>query len=170
MRCKSLAIASNQSGNVLIPGSSHYAQMIAFEYLEHTADVMFRAYGSTQEEMLSHAASALFKTMVDPATIAARESWTVELEAPDLESLAYQWLSEIIYLFETESAVFSTFRVRLNNDQDPSEEILKLHAEIGGERIDLHRHAFGTEVKAVTRHKFGIRKNDLWCIQVVLDV
>ena len=142
----------------------------AFEYLEHTADVMFRAYGSTQEEMLSHAASALFKAMVDPATIAVRESWTVEIEAPDLESLAYQWLSEIVFLFETESAVFSTFIVRLTQVGAMPDETIKLHAEIGGERIDLNRHAFGTEVKAVTRHKFGIKKNDLWCIQVVLDV
>ena len=142
----------------------------AFEYLEHTADVMFRAYGSTQEEMLSHAASALFKVMVDPATIAVRESWTVEIEAPDLESLAYQWLSEIVFLFETESAVFSTFIVRLTQVGAMPDETIKLHAEIGGERIDLNRHAFGTEVKAVTRHKFGIKKNDLWCIQVVLDV
>jgi len=144
--------------------------MIAFEYLEHTADIMFRAYGSTQEEMLSHAASALFKAMVDPATIAVRESWTVEIEAPDLESLAYQWLSEIVFLFETESAVFSTFIVRLTQVGAMPDETIKLHAEIGGERIDLDRHAFGTEVKAVTRHKFGIKKNDLWCIQVVLDV
>lgn len=144
--------------------------MIAFEYLEHTADIMFRAYGSTQEEMLSHAASALFKAMVDPATIAVRKSWTVEIEAPDLESLAYQWLSEIVFLFETESAVFSTFIVRLTQVGAMPDETIKLHAEIGGERIDLNRHAFGTEVKAVTRHKFGIKKNDLWCIQVVLDV
>jgi len=139
--------------------------MIAFEYLEHTADVMFRAYGETAEEMLSNAASALFKAMVDPASIAAVKKWTVELEGSDLDDLAYQWLSEIIFLFETESAVFSTFSVRLEQDGG-----LQLYGEIGGERIDLGRHAFENEVKAVTRHKFGIKKNQLWCIQVVLDV
>ena len=139
--------------------------MIAFEYLEHTADVMFRAYGETAEEMLSNAASALFKAMVDPASIAAVKKWTVELEGSDLDDLAYQWLSEIIFLFETESAVFSTFSVRLKQQGK-----MKLYGEIGGERIDLGRHAFENEVKAVTRHKFGIKKNQLWCIQVVLDV
>jgi SHS2 domain-containing protein len=139
--------------------------MIAFEYLEHTADVMFRAYGRTPEEMLCNAASALFKAMVDPASIAAREKWTVELSGDDLEDLAYRWLSEIIFLFETESAVFSTFSLRLEQDGR-----VKLYGEIGGERIDLGRHAFENEVKAVTRHKFGIKKNQLWCIQVVLDV
>src|SRR5512136_1893662 len=103
--------------------------MIAFEYLEHTADVMFRAYGRTEEEMLSHAASALFKAMLDPAGIAVRETWTVDLEGSDLEDLAYRWLSEIIFLFETESAVFSTFSVRLEQDS-----AIKLHAKMEGER------------------------------------
>ncbi len=139
--------------------------MIAFEYLEHTADVMFRAYGKTAEEMLCNAASALFQAMVDPTTIAAQEIWTVELEGDDLDDLAYRWLSEIIFLFETESAVFSTFSLQLKQD-----EKMRLYGKIGGERIDLGRHAFENEVKAVTRHKFGIKKNQIWCIQVVLDV
>ena len=140
-------------------------QMIAFEYLEHTADVMFRAYGKTAEEMLSNAASALSRAMVDPASIIAQERWTVELEGDDLEDLAYQWLSEIIFLSETESAVFSTFSLQLKQD-----EKMRLYGKIGGERIDLGRHAFENEVKAVTRHKFDIKKNQIWCIQVVLDV
>lgn len=146
--------------------------MIAFEYLEHTADVMFRAYGRDPDEMLSNAASALFKTMVDPATINEKETWSVELQAPDLEELAYQWLSEIIFLFETEFAVFSGFSVHLEQEQnkDDSGGKISLHGLIRGERIDLRRHSFENEVKAITRHKFGIKKNDLWCIQVILDV
>jgi len=139
--------------------------MIAFEYLEHTADVMFRAYGETAEEMLCNAASALSQAMVDPASIMAQESWTVELDGDDLEDLAYRWLSEIIFLSETESAIFSAFSVRLEQDGR-----MRLYGKIGGERIDLGRHAFENEVKAVTRHKFGIKKNQIWCIQVVLDV
>jgi SHS2 domain-containing protein len=141
--------------------------MIPFEYLEHTADIKFRAYGKTPEEMLSNGAAALFKSMVDPATIAPKETWKVDLEAFDLEDLAYQWLSEIVFLFETESAVFAVFSVKL--DQDGT-GFWKLQAEIGGERIDLKRHSFENEVKAITRHKFGIKKNDVWCIQVILDV
>ncbi len=119
--------------------------MIPFEYLEHTADVKFRAYGTTPDQMLSNAA-----------------------EAEDLEDLAYQWLSEIVFLFETESAVFSRFQVALEEFQDGKG--WKLRAEIGGERMDPERHSFLAEVKAVTRHKFAIEKNERWCIQVVLDV
>ena len=139
--------------------------MIPFEYLEHTADVKFRAYGTTPDQMLSNAAAALFGAMISPGQVKVEESWQVELEAEDLEDLAYQWLSEIIFLSETESAVFSTFSLQLKQDGK-----MRLYGKIGGERIDLGRHAFENEVKAVTRHKFGIKKNQIWCIQVVLDV
>ena len=141
--------------------------MIPFEYLEHTADIKFRAYGKTPAEMLSNAAAALFKSMVEPATIVVKETWKVELKAFDLEDLAYQWLNEIVFLFETESAVFATFSVNLEQDGTESWRLL---AEIGGERIDLERHSFENEVKAITRHKFAIKKNEVWCIQVILDV
>jgi len=141
--------------------------MIPFEYLEHTADIKFRAYGKSSEEMLANAAAALFKAMVDPATIKAKETWKVELEAPSLEQLAYDWLCELVFLFETESAVFATFAIKLQQNESGS---WSLYCEIRGERIDLKRHAFENEVKAITLHEFQVKKNDMWCLQVVLDV
>jgi SHS2 domain-containing protein len=141
--------------------------MKPYEYLEHTADVKFRAYGISPEEMLSNAALALFNSMIDTATVKSQQTWKVELCGADLEQLAYHWLSEIIFLFETEFAVFSKFDIRLHQDQDGQ---WSLQATIGGEKIDLRRHAFDNEVKAVTLHEFEVKKNDLWGIQVVLDV
>ncbi len=142
--------------------------MIPFEYLEHTADVKFRAYGRTREQMLANAASALFGAMVSPKQVTVQENWQVVLVDKELEDLAYHWLSEIVFLFETESAVFSTFDVALEEKEGGGS--WKLLAKIGGERMDPKRHSFLSQVKAVTRHKFAIKKNDLWCIQVVLDV
>jgi SHS2 domain-containing protein len=141
--------------------------MIPFEYLEHTADIKFRAYGRSPEDMLANAAAALFKAMVDPATIKTIETWKVELEASNLEQLAYDWLSEMVFLFETESAVFAAFSIKLQQNESGS---WGLYGEIGGERIDLKRHAFENEVKAITLHEFQVKKNDMWCLQVVLDV
>jgi len=141
--------------------------MIPFEYLEHTADIKFRAFGKSPEEMLANGASALFKAMVDPSTIKAKETWKVELESANLEQLAYDWLCEMVFLFETESAVFATFGVMLQQNESGS---WSLYGEIGGERIDLKRHAFENEVKAITLHEFQVKKNDVWCLQVVLDV
>jgi SHS2 domain-containing protein len=103
--------------------------------------------------------------MTDLSKVDVKERWMTELKASDLEQLAYSWLSEIVFLFETESAVFSTFKVLLRRDKE-----WMLQAEIGGERLDLKRHAFDNEVKAVTLHEFSVKKNGVWCLQAVLDV
>jgi SHS2 domain-containing protein len=116
--------------------------------------------------MLSNASAALFRSMIDLETVQIKEFWIVKLEALDLEQLAYRWLSEIIFLFETESAVFASFDVSVIWEKDE----IKLVGRIGGEKIDLQRHFFENEVKAVTMHQFEIKKNDEWCIQVILDV
>lgn len=138
-----------------------------FEYLEHTADIKFRAYGQSPDEMLANAALALIGAMTDTSKVQVKESWKVELAAPEIEQLAYRWLSELVFLFETESAVFSSFDVRVTTGGDGEWGLL---ATIGGERIDLERHAFDNEVKAVTLHEFEVKKNDVWCVQTVLDV
>jgi SHS2 domain-containing protein len=139
--------------------------MKAFEYLEHTADVKFRAYGRDPEEMLENAALALMNTMADVSSVKRETSWRTDLEASDLEHLAYEWLSELIYLSETESALFSSFQVKIEQNQQ-----WKLAGDLCGEKIDLKRHAFRNAVKAVTWHEFSVKKNDVWCLQTVLDV
>ena len=39
--------------------------MKKYEYLEHTADTKFRAYGETMEETFTNAALAMMNVMVD---------------------------------------------------------------------------------------------------------
>ena len=147
--------------------------MEPFEYLEHTADVKFRARGRSLEETFENAALAMLGAMIDPATVKAEETWTVDIESDSLETLLYEWLSEVLYLFEVELAVFSRFEVALER----CEGSWRLSGQIGGERVDLERHFFETEVKAVTLHQFEIKKEEgeeggeeIWTAQVVLDV
>jgi SHS2 domain-containing protein len=146
--------------------------MEPFEYLEHTADVKFRARGRSLEVAFENAALAMLGAMVDPSTVKLEETWTVEMESECLEDLLYQWLSEILYLFEVELAVFSKFEVALEEAEDG----WRLSGRIGGERVDPKRHFFETEVKAVTLHQFEIKKeageggDEIWTAQVVLDV
>jgi len=139
--------------------------MKSFEYIEHTADIKFRAYGKNVEEMMQNAALALFNSMTDTSVVQINQNWKVDLVAPELEQLAYKWLSELIFLFETELAIFSQFDIKIYQDKE-----WRLKAQIGGEKIDAKKHAFDNEVKAVTLYEFSVKKNNLWCIQVVLDV
>jgi len=171
--------------------------MEPFQYLEHTADVKFRARGHSLEEMFGNSALAMFNAMTETSKVKNRETWTIELESESLESLLYEWLSELLYLFDVELALFASFDVKLAQagskqvrpEQVGSEQIMteqlgqaqsgsgtgsegwKLKARVGGERIDPKRHFFETEVKAVTLHQFEIvQEGNLWTAQVILDV
>ena len=47
--------------------------MKKYEFLEHTADAKFRAYGKSHEEAFSNAAQAMISVMADPAKIEPKE-------------------------------------------------------------------------------------------------
>ncbi|MHC1631017.1 MAG: archease [Methanotrichaceae archaeon] len=141
-------------------------EMKPFEYLEHTADVKFLARGLTPEEMFRNAALAMFNTMTDTSKVQAQETWNLELEAENLELLLYDWLSELLYLFEVDLALFCAFDLNLGQNENG----YRLEAQIQGERIDRERHVFENEVKAITLHQFKIEKKKFWIAQVVLDV
>jgi len=147
-------------------------KMETIEYLEHTADVKFRARGRSLEETFENAGLAMIGAMIDPATVRAEEAWPVEVESESLEGLLYDWLSEILYLFEVELAAFSKFQAEVQEVEGG----WRLSGKISGERIDSRRHLFETEVKAVTLHQFEIKKeageggDEIWTAQVVLDV
>ena len=63
-----------------------------YEYLEHTADAKFRAYGTTLEEAFQNAAVAMFNVMIDTGIISDEVSEKIELTSADLDGLVVDWL------------------------------------------------------------------------------
>ncbi len=138
-----------------------------FEYLEHTADVRFRAYGKNLEKAFENAALAMLNVMVDTSSVSNISSIEVELSSPDLDSLLFDWLSEILFVFEVEEMVFGNVRI---NRLDVSDEECSLSATLYGETIDLSVHVFDTEVKAATYNDMRIEGTDEgWMIQATVD-
>ena len=138
--------------------------MIPFEPLEHTADIGLRSYGKTLKEAFENAARGMFSLMTDVAKVEKKKRREVEVRSEDAEGLLVEWLNELIFVFETELAVFKDFEIR---DWD---EKSYLKASAYGEDIDLKRHEFELQIKACTYHMLEISKNDLWKCQVIFDV
>ncbi|MDW7732031.1 MAG: archease [Methanolobus sp.] len=138
-----------------------------FEYLEHTADAKFRAYGKSLEEAFENAAFAMFNVMIDTDTVENEVSQEIELSSEDLEGLLFNWLSELLFVFEVESMVFGKFVVdRLEQDDDG----WRLYARAIGEDINLSKHKFDTEVKAATYNDMRIEQTSKgWMIQATVD-
>ncbi|MDK2825795.1 MAG: protein archease [Methanolobus sp.] len=140
---------------------------IDYEYLEHTADVRFRAYGKTLEHAFENAALAMLNVMVETDSINNTLSIDIELTSFDLDSLLFDWLSEILFVFEVDEMVFGRVQVKKITMDD---EQCSLKATLYGETIDLSIHVFDTEVKAATYNDMRIENtDDGWTIQATVD-
>ncbi len=136
-----------------------------YEFLEHTADVMFRAYGKTWEEVFENAALATFAAMVDVERVEPRERRVVEAEGETLEELLYNFLTELLLLKDSEALVFSRFHVHISGGPP-----YRLRAEVWGEPVKPE-HNPRADVKAVTFHGMEVGERDgRKYVQVVLDV
>lgn len=136
-----------------------------FEFLEHTADSKFKAYGDTLEEGFENAALATFETMIDTSKVKGTTTREINLKAKEKEDLLYQWISELIYLFSANNIVFSKFEVKITKNDE-----YNLKGTVYGEKIDLSRHILETEVKAITYHNLEIKKNKQYEIIALLDI
>ena len=137
---------------------------VPFEVLEHPADIGFRAWGRTREELFENAALALFSLMSELENVPEKESRAVEATGQDFEALLYAWLAELLTLSEAERFVFRRASVTFLSAN-------RVCATIYGEPFDRNRHHSGTHVKAVTYHQLQMAQTrEGWTAQVFLDL
>jgi SHS2 domain-containing protein len=137
-----------------------------FEYLEHTADAEFIAYGDTVDEAFENAALATAGLMLDPKAVKSEVEKNVELSGDALDTLLYDWLSELLYIFEVDRLVFGKFEVRVTGENGA----YRLNAKIYGEDVGKHPDIF-LHIKAVTFHDLRFEKrNNIYEAQVLLDI
>ena len=133
-----------------------------FRLIEHTADMGLVAYGKSLAEAFANAAYGLFSLIVEPNKVKEKESRKVTVQAQDAESLLFNWINELIYIFEVERLLFKSFDITEFTGQS-------LEATCWGERYDPSRHQLKTGVKSATYHMLKVdgEKNR---VQVIFDV
>ena len=141
---------------------SHTIGTKRFQLIEHTADTGLIAYGKTLTEAFANAAYGMFSIISDLKSVRETESRHVELREPDAESLLFEWLNHLLYLFDVEMLLFRRFDVRDFTGQE-------LKATCYGEKYAPSRHHLKTGVKSATYHmlKVNEEKNQ---VQVIFDV
>jgi SHS2 domain-containing protein len=139
-----------------------------FEYLEHTADAYVAAYGRNLEEAFENAAMATINVMTDLDKIEAKDKKRIIIKGRDEHSLLYNWLEEILLLFEIEDKFYSKIKV-LEINEDNRGYFLK--AEIWGETYNPTKHSQKVGVKAVTYHLMSIEVGpDQVKLKFILDI
>lgn len=138
---------------------------IDYQVLEHTADTGFLVRAESLVELYERSAAALFDLMVDLNQIRPGDVYEqVEVDAPDRETLLVAWLGELLSLSAATECLYCAFGVDEVSDQ-------RLVGWARGEVVDLSRHEFKTEIKAVTYHHLLVSEDrDGWSARVLVDL
>lgn len=135
---------------------------VAFELIEHTADVGVRAEAETLEGCFAEATLGML-SVAGVYRPAAGEILEIEAEGRDLEATLVEWLSEILYLYDARDAVVTA--IRLDQVTPAAARGAVSLAPRADEEIE------GTQVKAVTFHRIRVDRTDGgWECEVYLDV
>jgi SHS2 domain-containing protein len=129
-----------------------------FRWVEHTAELELEVEARDEASIYTEALTAVAELIGDGSGPQLRQEVEVEADEPAL--LLVEWLSELVYLAETEQFV--------------PERIASLELGDGRLRatIEGHRGEPSQLVKAVTLHRLEFRRDDMvgWRARVVLDV
>jgi SHS2 domain-containing protein len=144
-----------------------------FRLVDHTADLAIAAEAATREAVLEEAALGLAAVLTGRprAHELARPDREVSfrVDAPDEAALVVAFLSELLWLHESEDLLWLGGGVTITPLPDGS---LRLAAHGNAVVHDPVRHGRGVEVKAVTYHglRFGREPSGAWGLWVLLDI
>ena len=142
--------------------------MKKYKFLENVAiaDIAFEACGKDLNELFENSALAVFVSSAEVKTIRLKVKREIKLSNDRIDNLLYDFLSEIIFLKDKDSLIFSKSKVDIKENKK-----YKLKATLYGEKIDLKKHVLLHDVKAVTLHLFKIEKTkNYWKATMVLDI
>lgn len=137
--------------------------MKPYEFLPHTADTKFRAYGKTLEEAFINSAYAMTDVITDHKKIKPTTEKTFEVESENQESLLYDFLEHFLVLLDSEGFLLNKITKLTITDN-------KLTANVAGdthpENYEIHTH-----VKAMTYQEMFIKKEkEGYVVQVIVDI
>ena len=135
---------------------------MSFEELDHTADFLFRCRGKTIDELFAETAAAMFSIMFE-----CRDKNDIKkeivLSSDSYENLLFDFLSELLFLSETENIVFSDVDVKIKDNS--------ITASVFGEKFNREKHCGGTEIKGISRSGVNIIKTgDNYQVDIIFDV
>ncbi len=142
--------------------------MKKYKFLENVAiaDIAFESYGKDLNELFENSALAVFESSAEIKTIKPKVKREIKLSNDRIDNLLYDFLSEIIFLKDKDSLIFSKSKVDIKENKE-----YKLTAFLEGEKINQKKHILLNDVKAVTMHLFKIEKvKDYWKATIVLDI
>ena len=138
-----------------------------YRFLDHMTDAVIEAYGTTLEETFENAAKALCDTMIDLKTVRPTREIKFSAKGNDLYSLLFDWLDKVMLLLVADGIAMSEFAVKIKQYNNS----YLLEGITRGEPLELDRHHYKVEIKAVTYHEMEIKQEkDMTTARFLLDL
>ncbi len=142
-----------------------------FEIVDHTADIGIKVWAKQLSDLFTEAARGMMFIIMDREIIQAKKRKKIKVEAESREELFLKWLKEILYVIEKDGVVFSEFQIENDNLSYCYDFKYFIQAKLKGEKLNPTRHGICTEIKAVTRHNFFLkREENIWKTFVLFDI
>lgn len=135
--------------------------MERYVLIDHTADMMIKAFGKNLEECFGNAAYALFDQTVDLSNIGTSETTEIRVSGIDEEDRLFSFLSEMLFIEDADNLILKEFDVRFEGED--------VVCTARGETLDRTKHRVRSEVKAVTYHMMNIDRDEP-SVTVLFDV
>ena len=132
-----------------------------YRLIPHTADMGLFAYGKTLDEAFANTAYGMFSIMTDLRKVREVESHRISITEKDKESLLFEWLNRLLYIFDVEHLLFKRFEVKLTGTS--------LRAACYGEKFDPARHKMTIGVKSATYYMLEVDEQKKR-VRVVFDI
>lgn len=132
-----------------------------YKLIDHTADIGIKVNAKTLEDLFIDSAKGMFE-IIGHSNTGVDQKVEITLKSDVLEDLLHDWLSELLYIYETDNIAFSKFKFRSFN-----ETFLKVTAH--GEAVEPENAK--TEIKAVTYHNLKIKKSKSgYSVEIIFDI
>jgi len=141
---------------------------MAYKFQEDiaTADISVKATGKDLTELFQSMADAFVKICAEPESVKPEIKKEVRLEHTDIEKLMFNFLEELVFMKDAEPMVFNEIEVKVTKGN-----IFQLHAELIGDSIKPGKQILNMDVKAVTLHRFFVKKTKHgWETEVIFDI
>src|SRR3712207_5575467 len=104
---------------------THSAHEAMIRMLDHTADVGFEIRALSVEALFDEARLALLMTVFEEPPEEGKDEDSVQLSAPDLETLLVRWINELVFLIQGDGFVPTDADLRI---KEAGEESFSLEA------------------------------------------
>jgi SHS2 domain-containing protein len=132
------------------------------EIIDHTADIQYKVRADSLEKLFIESAEVMQESFMT-GKVKKKIKKNIEVQGKDFENLLYNFLEELLFLFDAEHFLFS--EIKMSFDETSKTIIATLKGDIA-EGYEIHSH-----IKAITYNEMYVKKKrGKWECLVTLDV